>query len=56
MTNSDNEEVLVPTSLPGSVLVVGKKRHAIETKYPSVMGLCGGPVVIEGRFFSFLSD
>lgn len=43
--NANGHHVLVPVSLPGSVLGGNKRRIVVDTPQPSVMGLCGGPVL-----------
>lgn len=43
--NANGQHVLVPVSLPGTVLGASNRRIVVETPQPSVMGLCGGPVL-----------
>lgn len=43
--NANGKHVLVPVSLPGTVLGASNRRIVVETPQPSVMGLCGGPVL-----------
>eukprot|EP01125_Pyxidicula_operculata_P015233 TRINITY_DN5155_c0_g1_i1.p1 TRINITY_DN5155_c0_g1~~TRINITY_DN5155_c0_g1_i1.p1 ORF type:complete len:218 (+),score=33.50 TRINITY_DN5155_c0_g1_i1:272-925(+) len=45
-TNTETkEEVLVPTTLEGTFNLYSNNRYFINTVTPSMMGVCGGPVV-----------
>lgn len=44
--NQNGTPVLVPTSLAGTFMGSSKKRIVVDTPQPSVMGLCGGPVLL----------
>lgn len=69
--NANGKPVLVPVSLSGKVLGSSNRRIVVDTPYPSVMGLCGGPVLelsedglatplvvgmVEGRIQNSLAD
>lgn len=68
--NANGHHVLVPVSLPGTILGGNSRRIVVDTPQPSVMGLCGGPVLesanegdssfvigmVEGRIQNALSD
>lgn len=43
--NANGHHVLVPVSLPATILGSNKNRLVIDTPQPTVMGLCGGPVL-----------
>eukprot|EP01126_Amoeba_proteus_P005904 TRINITY_DN12024_c0_g1_i1.p1 TRINITY_DN12024_c0_g1~~TRINITY_DN12024_c0_g1_i1.p1 ORF type:complete len:289 (+),score=62.90 TRINITY_DN12024_c0_g1_i1:132-869(+) len=42
---SSGEEVLVPTTLKGTLNFEDGSRYFLKTEVPAVMGLCGGPVI-----------
>jgi hypothetical protein len=44
--NDKGEEVFVPCSLTGHIAYSGNTKYLIHTNEPSVMGMCGGPVLI----------
>jgi len=45
-TKNQQEEVLVPVTLPGKVNLFSNNRYFLRTPEVAVMGLCGGPVLL----------
>ena len=43
--NANGHHVLVPVSISGQIMGASKNRIVIDTPEPTVMGLCGGPVI-----------
>lgn len=45
-TKAGEKEVFLPCSLQGDVLYPSKSKYIVKTLGPSVMGMCGGPVLL----------